>query len=291
MMLIDDGVTKLGGRNVGKYPKHHFVFNRSFLTKTGWPLKVVSVGDDEWAKGCYRFRENSNLCALEFVQTGNFIFLQQGRKYNVGPDEVFIVHRGLDNEMLTETYSTKKVLIIDGDALRALLTATGLDQLDVIRPENPDRLRELYNKAEAICREANPGFMDAASVVLYEILLELGRGCRNREYPEQLREIIDFMSSCTDRQLTVDEISVKFGMSKAGLHRLFKKNMECSPIEYFIRIKMQIARDLLTVSHHSIKEIALQLGYSNQLYFSAEFKKRVGVSPKTFRLHPAKNTG
>jgi YesN/AraC family two-component response regulator len=41
---------------------------------------------------------------------------------------------------------------------------------------------------------------------------------------------------------------------------------------------------LLTTSK-SIQEIAYELGYDDALYFSRVFKKRIGVSPTTYRAN------
>jgi AraC-like DNA-binding protein len=44
-----------------------------------------------------------------------------------------------------------------------------------------------------------------------------------------------------------------------------------------------VARKLLDFSHESIKAVAFQVGYSNPLYFSTEFRRLVGESPRNYR--------
>ena len=43
------------------------------------------------------------------------------------------------------------------------------------------------------------------------------------------------------------------------------------------------AKRLLHLTYKSIKEIAHELGFNDEFYFSRYFKKEVGVSPKVFR--------
>lgn len=128
--------------------------------------------------------------------------------------------------------------------------------------------------------------MTTCSATVYEILVELGRAAVNSDCPRELLQIMSFMEENIGNVLTVKDLCQNFAVSKASLHRLFRQHLKQSPIDYFIGMKMESAKNMLSASYYSIKEIAQQLGYSNQLYFSAEFKKRVGMSPRGFRLNP-----
>ena len=53
--------------------------------------------------------------------------------------------------------------------------------------------------------------------------------------------------------------------------------------EYIIEFRMKKAEELLKTTDSKIRDVAFQIGYKDELYFSKVFKKRFGVSPKTFR--------
>lgn len=289
--MLDDGVSRIWGYDVGQFPLHHFAINRGFQGQIGWPLKLFSAGDDEWRKGCYRNRTNSGIFALEFVQEGNFLHVQNGCRHIVGPGEVFIVHPGGDSEMSVYNceYGLKKTMEITGPALTAVLQSTGLDKHDVVRPANPEWLKERFDEAHDLCNETASESLKRCSALIYELLLDLGRTVVHSEYPVKLQRIISFLEENIGNNLHIDDLCSKFTISSASLHRHFVRHLKVSPIEYFIGIKMEAAKEwLLTGSLYSIKEIAAQLGYNNQMYFSTEFKKRVGVSPREFRLNPIK---
>ena len=48
---------------------------------------------------------------------------------------------------------------------------------------------------------------------------------------------------------------------------------------------MENAKSLLLTNKYKIKEIAKNVGYANQLYFSNEFKKYYGVYPTEMKKH------
>jgi YesN/AraC family two-component response regulator len=54
-------------------------------------------------------------------------------------------------------------------------------------------------------------------------------------------------------------------------------------MEFVERQRIDRARQLLTMTSLSVKEISRQVGYETQFYFSLRFKKSTGQSPKAFR--------
>ena len=74
------------------------------------------------------------------------------------------------------------------------------------------------------------------------------------------------------------------GVSRATLHRQFRRYMKMSPINYFLDQKLERAKMLLENNLHSIKEVAEMLNYASPQYFASEFKKKFGLPPKNYKL-------
>ena len=55
-------------------------------------------------------------------------------------------------------------------------------------------------------------------------------------------------------------------------------------MDYLTTVRMNAARELLRGSSVKSYEIALKVGYNHPNYFSALFKKHVGMTPKQYRL-------
>lgn len=98
-----------------------------------------------------------------------------------------------------------------------------------------------------------------------------------------LEDIITFMMENIYSDLTLKELSEKMDMSRDHFSKLFKNKYGYSPIDYFIRMKMQKACELLTTTGLNINEVGLKLGYSDCYYFSRLFKKKIGISPSSYR--------
>jgi len=73
------------------------------------------------------------------------------------------------------------------------------------------------------------------------------------------------------------------GMSQSTLLRAFRRVMKRSPIDHLIRLRVQHACAKLTDGESSITEIALATGFSDSNYFSRQFRRITGMSPRQYQ--------
>lgn len=77
--------------------------------------------------------------------------------------------------------------------------------------------------------------------------------------------------------------SEKLNITNSTLSKAVKKEFDKSPSQLINeRITLE-AKRLLHLTYRSVKEIASDLGFSDEFYFSRYFKKSVGCSPKKYR--------
>ena len=86
----------------------------------------------------------------------------------------------------------------------------------------------------------------------------------------------------TSKELTVAHLAKLCGMSEVYFRKIFLCNFGISPKEYMIGKRMEYARQLLTLGEFEVSVIAEMCGYREPCHFSREFKKRFGVSPKSY---------
>lgn len=83
--------------------------------------------------------------------------------------------------------------------------------------------------------------------------------------------------------LRVKDIAKAMHMSESYLSRKFKKDFGINLKVYIENIIISKAKKCLLASKPSIKEIADELKFKDEFYFSAFFKKHVGMSPSHYR--------
>lgn len=83
--------------------------------------------------------------------------------------------------------------------------------------------------------------------------------------------------------LTIQQIAAEMGVSYSNFRKLFKEFTGISPALYQQDLKLQRAKELLSTTDMSIKEIAYQLYFESPDYFSSKFKTKTGQKPSDFR--------
>jgi AraC family transcriptional regulator of arabinose operon len=92
-----------------------------------------------------------------------------------------------------------------------------------------------------------------------------------------------YMQEHINENITLQELSKHYNYSASRFSSLFKQKTGYSPIDYFIQMKMQKASQQLDFTDHSVKDIAMSMGFDDPYYFSKRFRKIIGMSPKQYR--------
>lgn len=86
-----------------------------------------------------------------------------------------------------------------------------------------------------------------------------------------------------DPNITVAEIAQSIGISEGHLSHTFKKETDYTLLNYLTRYRIHKAMELLRDCRVKVYEVAQQVGYKDITYFSATFKKVVGISPSEYQ--------
>jgi AraC-like DNA-binding protein len=83
--------------------------------------------------------------------------------------------------------------------------------------------------------------------------------------------------------VTLADCAHEAGLSQWHLLRSFRDTFGETPKEFHIRLRLERAKHLLTVTDRSVTEICFDVGFSSLGTFSTLFKRQIGLSPKAFR--------
>lgn len=131
-----------------------------------------------------------------------------------------------------------------------------------------------YNTNE----ELKGWFLEKISEVCRNIMI-------NKE--EQSNSIITKAKEYIDRYyhkgILLDDVSREVDISPYYFSKLFKEETGENFIDYLTNIRIEKAKELLNNKDLSMKEICLNVGYSDPNYFSRIFKKCVGKTPTEYK--------
>ena len=84
-------------------------------------------------------------------------------------------------------------------------------------------------------------------------------------------------------ELSLAELAQSVNLSVWRLCHIFKSDVGMPPIRYLRQLRMERAKDLLESSFLSVKEIAYQVGLTDESHFVRDFKATYGNSPALYR--------
>ncbi|WNS42886.1 helix-turn-helix domain-containing protein [Paenibacillus sp. MMS20-IR301] len=125
-----------------------------------------------------------------------------------------------------------------------------------------------------------------ARQLLSGIGLNTMKSAQEKKRENYLEQAIQYMNQHMDTSIKLTELARHVGLSQQHLIHLFNLETGVPPIEYFLRLKIQRAGQLLDLTELSIKEISAAVGINDPYYFSRLFKKMSGFSPSRYRSIP-----
>ncbi len=91
------------------------------------------------------------------------------------------------------------------------------------------------------------------------------------------------LQQAPEKSWTNEALARLVGMSVSSFERRFRQHLQTSPMQFLKRLRLAHAAASLIQSSHSISEIAIENGFSDQAHLSREFKRLFGATPSGWR--------
>lgn len=217
------------------------------------------------------FHKGTTLCGLD---TGGFILAYAGLLENKRA-AVHYEHIAAFRELFPKIIMNEDIFVIDGELLTCCggLAATDL-ALEIIR------LQQGIELANAASRYIFHERLRAGE----EGQLPIAREPVGYSAPVKLREAIIIMERNLEQPLPIGSIAKKVGLSQRQLNRIFQKHTGSSLVRYYLDVRLDRARGLITQTELPILDAAVASGFSSSAQFSRAYKERFGLAPSRDRI-------
>jgi AraC family transcriptional regulator, arabinose operon regulatory protein len=116
-------------------------------------------------------------------------------------------------------------------------------------------------------------------------LLAADRRTISRQQSDPIEATIEHLRANVSTRISLADLAGMAGLSVSHYSALFRRATGYGALEYQTRLRMGTARELLDTTDRPIASIAAQVGYSDSLYFSRQFRRIHGTSPTEYRSH------
>ena len=251
--------------------------------------------------------ESHNFWELIFCDSGTVRIYDRDRQFLLGQGQAFLHAPGNFHNVRPEKADTNVIVTGFGGKLDILHNCAGrpleLSQpakhflrtiLTLSRKVIASPLNRVYQYEISLREDASDVSVQLIRSCLESLLLTL---CDSRPAapPEEsrnavVRQLTSFLEENTDKKLTMQTVSYRFGYSPAWLQHIFKAETGKSIMQYFISLKIEKAKRLIAESEYSVAEISDMLGYDTPQYFSRQFKEFANMTPSAYAAS-VKETG
>ncbi len=145
---------------------------------------------------------------------------------------------------------------------------------------HPTLMRTLMkNRQLAFCDQ-----VETRGIVL-QLLARFFQKARMKETAkdERIGKAIAYIRQHMDEDIRLETLAGRACLSKDHFIRLFRQEMNTTPLKYINQKKMEKAQLLLLTESLSVKEVAYRLAFDDYSYFNRLFKKVTGMTPQEYR--------
>ncbi len=249
----------------------------------------ISFGSREFVYCIFHTHEHLEIF---YIEKGKGVFETKNGKTEIKANDIIIVnagtaHRLYSKEEPLEYFNLAVSSFYRSDLKENCVSSRGIEKISLKSKEN--NIYSIMRRFEIQAKKEHVSTLRAYSVV-YEILdlivetLSVKDDKTSKKEKHTLtQKIKGYVEENFDKDLTIEELSKRFFISKSHLAHSFKSEYGCSPIKYLIKTRIEQAKVLLLCTDKNVTEISSEVGFSTPNYFSYYFAKLVGKSPSDFR--------
>jgi transcriptional regulator GlxA family with amidase domain len=108
---------------------------------------------------------------------------------------------------------------------------------------------------------------------------------RKKRDIDRLRPLFELMDGHYSERISLDDSSLRVGMSKSHFKRFFRGVTGQTFVNHLSRFRIAKAQALLASTEKSVAEISQEVGFSSQSYFGVVFQKCAHMSPQQYRKY------
>ena len=251
-------------------------------------------------------RHSHDFIELVFILEGSGTHKFNNISHQLLPGMVFVVKPGdyhgyFDNNQLF----LMNVIMYGLDMLSLLQDLKGMEGFHFLFMEDISRdgdyinfhqltaaelmqARKLLEMMEQEYEERLPGYQANLKSVFLNLCVMVmrsyeHRGQQNDTSTAKLGRALAYMEKNFYRNISIPEIADQAYFSLRQFQRIFSTKYGMSPVQYLLNLRIQAASYHLLNSEASISQIAELCGFEDSNYFSRQFKKVTGRSPREYR--------
>ena len=251
------------------------------------PFYIPMVGISYCDSSYKIVRKCSFTCCIEYIIKGIGTLEIGGKILHPCQGDIYILPMLSDHVYYADPEDPWEKIWIDARGIlpNELLRIYNIESTYLIKGlDLYSQFKEIYNMAGN--KKLEPVFINQqAALIFHNIIQKIAAHVHieHTEISDEAKILKAYLDRNIESNISIKELSELIYRSPSQTIRIFKKAFQCTPYDYALNLKIEAAKLLLKNTSLKIKQIARQVGFSDEHYFANVFRNKTGMSPKNFR--------
>ncbi|OPX45753.1 HTH-type transcriptional activator RhaR [Ruminiclostridium hungatei] len=247
---------------------------------------------------------NHDFYEIFFYMSGRVTYIIEGKFYRLKPGDIILINNKELHRTIIEGGEAYERIVLwvkpdyvtnlntDSTDLTMCFESSARKKYNLLRPdtETVAYLKTIVQKLEKAYYNSGFGSEVLKNAYINELIVYLNKAYLytkdeeievDIEYNQKISNIIKYINTNLESELTLENISAQFYISKYHLLREFKKYTGFT-IHRFIQKKRLIMARMLLKENVKVSEVSMLCGFGDYSNFIRTFKREYGISPKVF---------
>ena len=131
-------------------------------------------------------------------------------------------------------------------------------------------------------REHNPFLGQQYLHELLDGMLRYAEPVVHNDTDRRLKLTLDYLQNHFREDIRINKLAEMAELHPSYYSQVFKQAMNKSPVTFLTHLRVNKAKEMMLLTDKSMRDIAADVGYKDEFYFSRRFKESSGYSPSIF---------
>lgn len=267
-----------------------FVYNNSIsFNFCGSKFILSDFRLQELTKAYPRHSHSENSFEIHYFPSGNGKMIVENKEYLISPKTIIITGPFINHEQIPTPILTKYSIYLtifkekENNLISSFLNVLQWGGID------KNNCGEIFNKIKLELELKKIGYIEKVECYLKELIISIIRNY-NISFSKEKENVendllfkIEAIFLNEFKTITISDMANRLYMSVRQLQRFLNKYYKKNFNQLKIEARMNYSLSLLKDTNYSIKEIAINCGYSTTEHFSQAFKKSFKITPLKYR--------
>lgn len=247
-------------------------------------------GNSSWNK---KHTEIDNCFKIYQLTEGEVFVYDEKESFNLQKNKLYFINGNkLNHQHCNLKFSTYWLHFIPKDLIiyQGLLSLPTVIELPIKKIKLPDLMPNLENLLTSTVLSSWEYSLNILNIQTLLQMITLELFTRHPIDPthisietQRIKPAIQYINQYYKEPVKLEQLASLCCMSPNYFHKIFRKTLNMTPVNYLTLLRMNAALQLLTEKQLTIKNIAYELGFTDDAHFCRSFKKYYGIPPGEYQ--------